>query len=112
MTLDKIKEQQKIFDLRYKGNIEFYEQITNENIEVLEHLIVCMLGEFGEFSNIVKKIKRGDFSLLDKKDELDEEFIDIFIYMIKISNQLGINIEETYLKKMKKNEEKFEKFLK
>lgn len=112
MTLDKIKEQQKNFDLRYKGNIEFYEQITNENIDVLEHLIVCMLGEFGEFSNIVKKIKRGDFSLLDKKDELDEEFIDIFIYMIKISNQLGINIEETYLKKMKKNEEKFEKFLK
>ncbi len=112
MTLNKIKEYQKIFDLKYKGNIEFYEEITSDNIEVLEHLIVCMLGEFGEFSNIVKKIKRGDFNLFDKKDELNEEFIDIFIYMIKISNQLGINIEEAYLKKMKKNEEKFEKFLK
>ena len=112
MTLNKIKEYQKNFDLKYKGNIEFYEEITSDNIEVLEHLIVCMLGEFGEFSNIVKKIKRGDFNLFDKKDELNEEFIDIFIYMIKISNQLGINIEEAYLKKMKKNEEKFEKFLK
>lgn len=112
MTLDAIKEQQKNFDLKYKGNIEFYEQISDKNIEVLEHLIVCMLGEFGEFSNIVKKIKRGDYCLLEKKDELDEEFVDVFIYMIKMANQLDINIEETYLKKMKKNEEKFGKFLK
>ena len=110
MTLNKIKEYQKNFDLKYKGNIEFYEEITSDNIEVLEHLIVCMLGEFGEFSNIVKKIKRGDFNLFDKKDELNEEFIDIFIYMIKISNQLGINIEEAYLKKMKKMKKNLRNF--
>lgn len=112
MTVEEIKEFQKKFDDNYKGNIDFNEYINDKNIEPLEHLIVCMLGEFGEFSNIVKKIKRGDFNLSEKKDELSEEFIDIFIYLIKISNQLNINIEDEYFKKMKKNEKKFKKFLK
>ncbi len=112
MTIEEIKENQKIFDKKYTGNIDFFENIDNENIEPLEHLIVCMLGEFGEFSNIVKKIKRGDFSLLEKEKELKEEYADIFIYMIKIANQLDINIEGEYISKMKKNEKRFEKFLK
>ena len=49
MTLSEIKEFQKNFDLQFRGNIEFHEEIDNKNIEPLEHLIVCMLGEFGEF---------------------------------------------------------------
>lgn len=112
MTVEEIKTIQNEFDNKYKGNIEFNEVISDKNTEPLEHLIVCMLGEFGEFSNIVKKIKRGDFNLLEKKEELNEEFIDMFIYMIKIANQLNINIEDEYIKKMKKNEKKFKKFLK
>lgn len=112
MTIKKIKNIQKEFDNKYQGNIDFNEDIDDSNIEPLEHLIVCMLGEFGEFSNIVKKIKRGDFSLSEKNDELREEYIDMFIYMIKIANQLNINIEDEYLLKMKKNEKKFERFLK
>lgn len=112
MTLDEIKGFQKKFDLQFKGNIEFYEEINENKIEPLEHLIVCMLGEFGEFSNLVKKVKRGDFSLDEVKKEINEEFIDIFIYLIKIANQLNIDIEKEYLKKMKKNEKKFQNFLK
>lgn len=112
MTLDEIKEFQKKFDLQFKGNIEFYEDINETNIEPLEHLIVCMLGEFGEFSNLVKKVKRGDFSLSQAKKQIDEEFIDIFIYMIKIANQLDIDIEQSYFNKMATNQMKFEKFLK
>ena len=87
-------------------------EIDNKNIEPLEHLIVCMLGEFGEFSNLVKKVKRGDFTLNEVKEQINEEFIDIFIYLIKVSNQLNINIENEYLNKMSKNKLKFEKFLK
>ena len=112
MTLEKIKEYQKNFDDKYKGDIEFNETINDSNLEPLEHLIVCLLGELGEFANIVKKIKRGDFSLNEKKNELKEEYIDIFIYLIKISNQLNIDIEKEYFTKMKKNEKKFQKFLK
>ncbi|MDN5091058.1 MazG nucleotide pyrophosphohydrolase domain-containing protein [Aliarcobacter butzleri] len=112
MTLNEIKEFQKKFDLQFKGNIEFYEDINENNIESLEHLIVCMLGEFGEFSNLVKKVKRGDFSLNETREQINEEFIDMFVYLIKIANQLEINIEDEYFRKMSKNECKFKKFLK
>lgn len=111
MTLKDIKQFQEIFDKKFKGNIEFYEEII-DNVVPLEHLIVCMLGEFGEFSNLVKKVKRGDFSLDEIREQMNEEFIDIFIYLVKIANQLNIDIEKEYLTKMKKNEKKFEKFLK
>ena len=111
MTLKDIKQFQEIFDKKFKGNIEFYEEII-DNVVPLEHLIVCMLGEFGEFSNLVKKVKRGDFFLDEIKEQMNEEFIDIFIYLVKIANQLNIDMEKEYLTKMKKNEKKFEKFLK
>lgn len=111
-SLDELKYFQKLFDQKYAGNTEFYELIHNDNIEALEHLLVCVLGELGEFANIVKKIKRGDFSLDDVRCDLNEEFADVFAYILKISNQLNIDIEAEYLSKMKKNEMKFEKFLK
>lgn len=111
-SINELKQIQKEFDLAHQGNIPFYEVITEQNIEALEHLIVCTLGELGEFANIVKKIKRGDFTLADKKDELSEEITDVFIYLLKISNQMNIDLEKEYFKKMNINKTKFEKFLK
>lgn len=111
-SINELKQIQKEFDIVHQGNIPFYEEITEKNIEVLEHLIVCTLGELGEFANIVKKIKRGDFTLSDKKDELSEEITDVFIYLLKISNQMNIDLEKEYFKKMQINKKKFEKFLK
>jgi len=65
--LNNILKLQKEFDLQHKGRIDFFEKNDENNIEALEHLIVCMVGEIGEFANIVKKIRRGDFSFQEKK---------------------------------------------
>ena len=110
MTLEQIKETQAEFDKSHKGHIPFFEDINENNLEVLEHLVVYLLGELGEFANVVKKIKRGDFTLLDKKREPDEELADVFIYLIKISNQLGVDFESNFLQKLEKNRMKFEKY--
>jgi NTP pyrophosphatase (non-canonical NTP hydrolase) len=110
MTLQQIKELQEQFDRSHKGNIPFFEDIKGDNVEVLEHLIVCLVGEIGEFANILKKSKRGDFLLPDNKSELDEELTDMFIYIIKISNQLKVDLERTFLDKMEKNKIKFAKY--
>ena len=110
LTLQQIKELQEQFDKGHEGNIPFYEDINEDNLEVLEHLIVCLVGEMGEFANILKKCKRGDFSLPDKKEELDEELTDMFIYLIKISNQLKVDLEKHFLEKMEQNRLKFQKY--
>lgn len=109
-TLDEIKLAQKEFDQTHKfGTKSFYTEINEQNIGELEHLAVCLSGEFGEFCNIVKKISRGDFTLQSAKAELSEELADTFIYLLKISNQLDIDIETEVLKKIDKNKTRFSK---
>ncbi|WP_425533874.1 MazG nucleotide pyrophosphohydrolase domain-containing protein [Terrisporobacter petrolearius] len=72
--------------------------------------MLCMVGEFGETSNLVKKVVRGDYKLDEVREELSEEIIDIFIYVIKLMYQLEIDVEDVYIKKMKKNEKRFMKY--
>lgn len=110
MTLEALVELQKEFDSKHKGNFAWDSKITDSNIEMLEFLLLSLTGELGEAANIVKKIVRGDFSLVDKKSDLEEEIADIFIYLLKLSYQLDIDLEKVYLQKMKKNQERFQKY--
>ncbi|WP_201618010.1 MazG nucleotide pyrophosphohydrolase domain-containing protein [Psychrobacter urativorans] len=108
LSLEKIKSLQKDFDINHSvGEKGFYVDIDESNIHELEHLIVCLVGEIGEFSNILKKVARGDSRLKEVKNLLDEELVDTFIYLVKISNQFNVNLEEGYLNKLEKNKKRF-----
>lgn len=107
MTLKEIIDLQKEFDSNHESKFPWNNQITDNNLENLEFLLVAFAGEFGEVSNIVKKIVRGDFSLDEKRDEISEEIADMFAYLIKLSYQLNIDLEATYINKIRKNQEKF-----
>lgn len=110
MTLNEIIDLQKEFDSNHESTFIWNSQITDENLENLEFLLVALAGEFGEVSNIVKKIVRGDYSLEEKKNEISEEIADMFAYLIKLSYQLNIDLEATYIEKMRKNREKFKHY--
>lgn len=110
MTLNEIINLQKEFDSHHEGTFPWNIQITDNNLESLEFLLIAFAGEFGEISNIVKKILRGDYSLDDKKEEISEEIADMFTYLIKLSYQLNINLESTYVKKLQKNQERFKHY--
>ena len=107
MTLEELTEFQKEFDGQHEGNFRWNEKVTDSNIEILEFLLVSLTGEVGETANIVKKIVRGDFKLGEKKEELTEEITDVFIYLLKLSYQLNLDLEKAYIDKMKKNRERF-----
>ena len=110
MTLRELVAFQEGFDSRHEGYFRWNSKITNDNIGLLEFLIVSLTGEVGETANIVKKIARGDCLLDEKKNELREEIADIFIYLLKMSYQMDIDLEEAYLNKMKKNQERFQHY--
>lgn len=110
MTLEELIKLQKNFDSEHKGNFRWSSKITDENLELLEFLMISLTGEVGETANIVKKIVRGDFTLESKKDELQKEIADVFIYLLKISYQLGIDLEEAYLQKLDINRRKFKRY--
>lgn len=110
LTISELLQKQREFDEHHVGKIPFFTKIDETNLEELEHLIVCVIGELGEFSNIVKKIRRGDFPLSKAKPDLNEELVDIFVYLLKICAQFDVDLEGEYLKKMQKNEKKFKKY--
>lgn len=110
MKFKELIELQSTFDSEHKSRFQWDCKITDENIEMLEFLIVSLLGEIGETANIVKKIVRGDFALNEKKGEIGEELADVFSYLLKISYQLDIDLEQTYIDKMSKNQERFLKY--
>ena len=110
LTIRDLLEKQREFDEKHSGDIPFFVEIDEKNLPELEHLLVCLLGELGEFSNILKKVRRGDLALDSAKNELDEELVDVFIYLLKIAGQFGVDLEGGYEKKMEKNALKFRGF--
>lgn len=112
MELCKLIEIQRRFDSQHSSLFEWSEKISADNIEVLERLLVSLVGEFGELANSVKKVRRGDIELSCAKESIGEELADIFIYLLKLSYQLDIDIESEFLKKVKKNEQRFAKYQK
>lgn len=107
-SLKDLCKLQKDFDLEHSvSGKSFYVDIDESNLYELEHLVVCLMGELGEFSNILKKVTRGDTSLSTVKDSLNEELIDTFIYLLKISNQFNVDLEREFLEKLKSNKKRF-----
>ncbi len=110
MTLAEMIERQRAFDSRHASRFEWDRPIDENNLEMLEFLLLSLVGELGETANLVKKIRRGDFALADKKPDIGEEMADMLIYMLKLSYQLDIDLEQAYTDKMKKNMERFKHY--
>ena len=90
---------------------------TNEELlEHLQHGTIALAGEVGEFANIVKKATRENLAFQNSTREeflekMKEEITDVFIYLIKISDQvLKMDLEKSYFQKMEDNENKFKEF--
>lgn len=116
MDLEKIMKIQQEFDNQHAWNnsSDFPEIINAINKD-----IIGLIGEIGEFSNIIKKINldldSGKMDSAHKKfhkmnPNLDEELVDSFIYLIRIANHLNINLSQAYLNKKDKNAIKFNEY--
>jgi NTP pyrophosphatase (non-canonical NTP hydrolase) len=108
--LENIQRLQAEFDRARRGAVPFYEEISGENIQALEHLVVCIAGEVGELANVVKKVRRGDSTLEESRAAIVEETADIFIYTLKLANQLGFQLHDAFSEKMRRNESRFGKY--
>ena len=90
----------------FKDNKEFLDKMQDATL--------ALVGEVGEFSNVLKKMRRehGSLGNFDEKllPSLKEELIDIYIYFLILSIMLDIDVPEEYYKKMQVNEQRFKKF--
>jgi NTP pyrophosphatase (non-canonical NTP hydrolase) len=110
MELKEILKMQADFDASHASRQPWNVPITKDNVDVLEHLLVCLVGEVGECANIVKKIVRGDLDYDKSQTNLASELADTFIYLLKICNQAEVDLEQEFFRRVEYNRRRFEKY--
>jgi NTP pyrophosphatase (non-canonical NTP hydrolase) len=110
MTLQEIVAIQKKFDQQHESRFKWDQEINKNNPEMLGYLALALSGEAGEVANAVKKVMRGDISYEEQKDQIAAEVIDVFIYLIKFSYQMGFDLEGKFLEKLEVNKKRFSTF--
>ena len=90
-----------------------FDELRRANIERLPHFATktdvpewstaqwtnALLGELGEFANIIKKIDRGDFTLQDARAELADELADIQTYLDLLALHIDVDLGKATIKK-------------
>lgn len=110
MTLKELMKLQADFDSEHESSFAWGRSVEETSPQVLEHSVVCLVGEVGEFANILKKISRGDMTYDGARSGLQDELTDIFIYVMQIANQMGTDLQDSYLAKLSKNRERFKRY--
>jgi NTP pyrophosphatase (non-canonical NTP hydrolase) len=107
--MDDVVKLQKDFDKRHGLDRLHSQEDRDRNIE---YLVIAMLGELGDIANQLKKAMR-ESRMLGKKipdeayENIKEEVIDLFIYLLKLSFLLGVDLKKEHMKKIMKNEDRF-----
>jgi len=56
-------------------------------------------GELGEAGNVLKKIRRGDYTIAEKHEHLADELADVVTYLDLLAKQCKIDLGEAVAKK-------------
>jgi NTP pyrophosphatase (non-canonical NTP hydrolase) len=106
MKIQVTADEKRGFPVRFGGDRERVTQLMKD--------LVGLFGEIGELSNLIKKIDikldRAAYdgpSFAESRDQLREELIDSFIYLLRLGAILEIDIEAEFLKKIHANQERY-----
>ncbi len=74
--------------------------------------MTAVAGETGELANVVKKVRRGDFTIDEAHTMLADEAADIVIYLDIFCANAGINLSEAIVNKFNKTSKKVDSWVK
>lgn len=52
----------------------------------------ALVGEIGEYANLMKKVERGDFSLDEARPDIANELADVQIYLDILADKVGVDL--------------------
>lgn len=61
--------------------------------------MTAVVGELGELANLLKKVKRGDFTLEEKRQEIEDEFADVQTYFDLLAASAGVDLGKATIAK-------------
>ncbi|WP_139219081.1 hypothetical protein [Bosea sp. CRIB-10] len=112
MELSALIELQIERDRRRGFQVDFASD--SDRLDQLMRDLVGLLGEVGEFANLLKKVGLAHTtpgyvapSLKEANPELREELADATIYIFRLAALLGANLEHDLLQKMSINDKRY-----
>jgi len=86
---------------------KYYKQKTEERgfaDETAQDALLLMTEELGELARAIRKNVGIKTDNKEKIYAIEEELADIFIYLLHLSNILGLDLEEAFWKKENEND--------
>ena len=115
MEIRELLEIQRKFDHDHGWGTE--KTNPEERLNAMEKDIIGLIGEVGEAANCLKKVRlhldagRDAQKIYDvEAPHLREELIDAFIYLIRLIDLAGTDLEKEYLAKLVNNRERYIEF--
>lgn len=117
MDFSELKSLQDSFDRKHGWTLKTEE--LPELLDMLHRDVVGLIGEVGEFANILKKITlvqnasgvpESNNKFKNAEKQLAEELIDALIYIMRIASHLKIDIEKEYIAKLDYNTKKYREY--
>jgi NTP pyrophosphatase (non-canonical NTP hydrolase) len=112
MELSALVRKQIDGDVRRGFPVQFANPVDRQ--EQLSRELVGLVGEVGEFANLLKKVSLASTTkgyqgptLEDASAHLREELADAAIYLFRLSAILGGDFEQDLVKKMAINDERY-----
>ena len=112
MDLSALVAAQSSADRRRGFKLDF--ETDADRIAQLEQDIVGLIGEIGEFSNVLKKVRLAAShigyagpSLAEASQGMREELADALIYLIRLSVVIGGSLENDLISKMQVNDGRY-----
>lgn len=112
MDFSALVERQISADRRRGFQVDF--DSDAERVAQLEKDLVGLLGEVGEFANVLKKVSLGMThtgykgpALNKVASSMREELADALIYLMRLSVILGGDLETDLIQKMRVNESRY-----
>ena len=90
---------------------EFVEERQWEQYHTPKNLVMALSGEVGELNECFQWLNDADIEDVKNSPEklipIEHEIADVFIYLIRIANKMGIDVEDAVYKKMELNRLKY-----
>ena len=90
---------------------KFVEERKWEQYHTPKNLVMALSGEVGELNECFQWLNDDDIEDVKNSPEklipIEHEIADVFIYLIRIANKMGIDVEDAVYKKMELNRLKY-----
>lgn len=100
LTFNTLREAnlQRLPEMKNRKGLPAHSEPDGSDWSIAEWL-QAVVGELGELANILKKVKRGDFTKEEVHFDIASELADVQTYLDILSMRLGVDLGEATMRK-------------